>query len=186
MDDATAIRGCRAGDRQAFRHLVEAYQGQAIGHAVGILGNRDDARDAVQDAFIDAFQALSRFDLSRKFYPWFYVILRNRCYKLAGARTKRETESLDDPNILEPSTDAPREELLLLERALLELDPEDREIITLKHLDGLTYQELAERLQVPEGTVMSRLFHARKRLHARLTRTTSKAYEGLSNEHHRL
>ena len=178
MDDATAIRACRAGDRQAFRHLVEAYQGQAIGHAVGILGNREDARDAVQDAFIDAFQALNRFDLSRKFYPWFYVILRNRCYKLASARTKRETESLDDMNILDPSNDEPREEMLLLEHALLELDDEDREIITLRHLDGLTYQELAERLQIPAGTVMSRLFHARKRLLARLARTTSRASEG--------
>ncbi|MEK6302257.1 MAG: sigma-70 family RNA polymerase sigma factor [Acidobacteriota bacterium] len=178
MDDATAIRACRAGDRQAFRHLVEAYQGQAIGHALGILGNREDARDAVQDALMDAFQALNRFDLSRKFYPWFYVILRNRCYKLAGARTKRETESIEDTQILEPSTSAPREELLLLERALLELDAEDREIITLKHLDGLSYEELAERLQIPEGTVMSRLFHARKRLHARVTRTSSKTYEG--------
>jgi RNA polymerase sigma-70 factor (ECF subfamily) len=178
MDDATAIRGCRAGDRQAFRHLVETYQSQAIGHAFGILGNREDALDAVQDALIDAFQALNRFDLSRKFYPWFYVILRNRCYKLAGARAKRETESLEDTQILEPSTSVPREELLLLERALLELDAEDREIITLKHLDGLSYEELAVRLQIPEGTVMSRLFHARKRLHARVTRKYSKTYEG--------
>ena len=178
MDDATAIRSCRGGDRQAFRHLVETYQGQAIGQATGILGNRDDALDAVQDAFIDAYQALTRFDPARKFYPWFYVILRNRCYKLAAARTKRETESIEDTQILEPSTSVPHEELLLLERALMELDAEDREIITLKHLDGLSYQELAERLQIPEGTVMSRLFHARKRLHARMTRTSSKSYEG--------
>lgn len=178
MDDQTAIRACRAGDRQAFRHLVETYQNQAIGHAFGILGNREDARDAVQEALIDAFQALNRFDLSRKFYPWFYVILRNRCYKLAGARTKQETESIADTDLLEPSTGMPREELLLLQRALLELEAEEREIITLKHLDGLSYQELAERLQIPEGTVMSRLFHARKRLHARVTRTSSKIYEG--------
>ncbi|HSO76192.1 MAG TPA: sigma factor, partial [Blastocatellia bacterium] len=69
MDDATAIRSCRRGDRQAFRHLVETYQGQAIGQATGILGNRDDALDAVQDAFIDAYQALKRFDPARRFYP---------------------------------------------------------------------------------------------------------------------
>jgi RNA polymerase sigma-70 factor (ECF subfamily) len=69
----------------------------------------------------------------------------------------------------------PYEELLLLDRALLQLDPEDREIITLKHLDGLSYKELSERLSIPEGTVMSRLFHARRRLRERLTRTTSKA-----------
>jgi RNA polymerase sigma-70 factor (ECF subfamily) len=69
----------------------------------------------------------------------------------------------------------PYEELLLLDRALLQLDPEDREIITLKHLDGLSYKELSERLSIPEGTVMSRLFHARNRLRERLTRTSSKA-----------
>jgi len=179
MDDVAAIGACRAGDRQAFRHLVETYQAQAIGHAVGILGNREDALDAVQEAFMDAFRAMKRFDLSRKFYPWFYVILRNRCYKLTGARTKRETESIEDTQILEPSTSVPREELLLLERALLELEPADREIITLKHLDGLSYEELAERLQIPQGTVMSRLFHARKRLHVLMTRTSSKTYEEL-------
>ena len=175
MDDGAAIRACRAGDRQAFRHLVERYQAQAIGHAIGILGNREDAMDAVQDAFIDSFQSLNRFDLSRRFYPWFYIILRNRCYKSAAARTRQKTDSIEEAQILEPSASMPYEELFLLDRALLELDPEDREIITLKHLDGLTYEELAERLRIPEGTVMSRLFHARKRLRERLTRTSSKA-----------
>jgi RNA polymerase sigma-70 factor (ECF subfamily) len=166
MDDGDAIRACRAGDRQAFRHLVESYQAQAIGHAIGILGNREDALDAVQDAFIDAFQALNQFDLSRNFYPWFY--------KSAAARTSRKTDSIEEAEILEPSARMPYEELLLLDRALLQLDPEDREIITLKHLDGLSYKELSERLSIPEGTVMSRLFHARRRLRERLTRTSSK------------
>ncbi len=175
MDDGGAIRACRAGDRQAFRHLVERYQAQAIGHAIGILGNGEDALDAVQDAFIDAFQALNRFDLSRNFYPWFYIMLRNRCYKSAAARTRQKTDSIEEAEILEPSASMPYEELLLLDRALLQLDPEDREIITLKHLDGLSYKELSERLSIPEGTVMSRLFHARRRLRERLTRTSSKA-----------
>lgn len=175
MDDGDAIRACRAGDRQAFRHLVERYQAQAIGHAISILGNREDALDAVQDAFIDAFQALKRFDLSRNFYPWFYIILRNRCYKSAAARTRQKTDSIEDAEFLAPSASMPYEELILLDRALLQLDPEDREIITLKHLDGLSYKELSERLSIPEGTVMSRLFHARERLRERLTRTSSKA-----------
>ena len=174
MDDESAIRACRAGDRQAFRHLVEKYQGQAIGHAVGILGNREDALDAVQDAFIDAFQALNRFDLSRSFYPWFYVLLRNRCYKALAAVARQKTDSIEQAEILEPSEITPYEELLLLDRALRELDPQDREIITLKHLDGLSYEELSERLGIPAGTVMSRLFHARNRLRERLTRRSSK------------
>jgi RNA polymerase sigma-70 factor (ECF subfamily) len=175
MDDAAAIRTCRGGDRQAFRHLVERYQPQAIGHAIAILGNREDALDAVQEAFIDAFRALNRFDLSRSFYPWFYVLLRNRCYKSSAARTRLKTDSIEEAEILDQSEGMHYDELLLLDRALLQLDPEDREIITLKHLDGLSYEELSELLGIPAGTVMSRLFHARSRLRDRLTRTSSKA-----------
>jgi RNA polymerase sigma-70 factor, ECF subfamily len=175
MDDAAAIQTCRRGDRQAFRHLVEKYQAQAIGHAIGILGNREDALDAVQDAFIDAFQALKRFDVSRSFYPWFYVLLRNRCYKLSASRLRHKTESLEQAEILEPTETMSYENVLLLERGLRQLDPEDREIITLKHLDGLSYEELSERLGIPAGTIMSRLFHARSRLRQHLLRTSSKA-----------
>lgn len=88
MADKAAIERCRAGDKDAFRHVVERYQVEAIGHAAAILGNREDAMDAVQEAFIDSFRALDRIDLTRQFYPWFYIILRNRCYKLAAGRKR--------------------------------------------------------------------------------------------------
>ena len=170
MDDHAAIKRCRAGDNEAFRHVVERYQAEAIGHATAILGTHEDALDAVQEAFIDAFQALDRLDLSRRFYPWFYVILRNRCYKLAHSRKKRELSSSDEMEILAPAASIRPEESMLLEQAMLELPTEDRELITLRHLDGLSYQELAERLEVPQGTIMSRLYHARKKLRDRLAR----------------
>jgi len=170
MDDPTAIQNSRRGDSEAFRHLVERYQREAVGHAFAILGNREDALDAVQEAFIDAFQALDRFDLSRRFYPWFYTILRNCCYKLAASRRRRETSSTDELEMLAPMPDATSEETLLLERALRELSPQERELLTLRHLDGLSYEELAERLDVPQGTVMSRLYQARKHLRQRLAR----------------
>jgi len=176
MDDQTAIRICQAGDRQAFRHLVERYQNQAIGHAIAILGNREDARDALQDAFLDTFNALPRFDLGRQFYPWFYVILRNRCFKLAAGRKREGLDSSEEVEILAPTPSLRPEETMLLERMMLELKPEDRELITLKHLDGLSYEELAERLGVPLGTVMSRLFHARKRLREKLARHSFKGF----------
>ena len=96
MDDQEAIERCRAGDKEAFRHVVERYQTEAIGHAIAILGSREDAMDAVQEAFIDAFKALDRLDLTRRFYPWFYVILRNRCYKIAGGRKNRDMASVDE------------------------------------------------------------------------------------------
>ena len=179
MDDQTAIEKCRAGDKEAFRHLVNHYQAEAIGHAIAILGNREDALDAVQEAFIDCFRTLDRIDLQRPFYPWFYVILRNRCYKLGAGRKQQETSSSDDMEILAPTKGIQPEETMLLERAILELPPEDVELITLRHLDGLSYQELAERLQVPQGTIMSRLHHARKRLRDKLARHS---FTGLSGD----
>lgn len=175
MDDARSIQMCRAGDRDAFRHVVERYQKQALAHAAAILGNLDDAMDAAQEAFIDAFAAINKFDEARKFYPWFYVLLRNRCYKMIASRKRREAESLDETVIIAPEG-ALSEEAVSLDMALMELEPEDRELITLKHLDGLSYNELSERLQIPEGTVMSRLYHARKRLEAKLARRSTKSY----------
>ena len=124
--------------------------------------------DAVQEAFIDAYQALGRFDLARRFYPWFYIILRNRCYKLAAGRNKRAMDSTTEMEILTPVPAMRPEDAMLLEQALLELKDEERELITLRHLDGLSYEELAQRLEVPPGTIMSRLYHARKRLREKL------------------
>jgi RNA polymerase sigma-70 factor, ECF subfamily len=174
MEDPEAIRRCRAGDKDAFRYIVERYQAEAVGHAIAILADREDALDAVQEAFIDAYLALGRFESARRFYPWFYVILRNCCYKLAAKRAKRETSSLDDTEIVAPTKGLTAEDAALLERALLGLSPEERELITLRHLDGLSYQELAERLEIPDGTVMSRLYNARKRLKQKLARHSFK------------
>jgi RNA polymerase sigma-70 factor (ECF subfamily) len=168
MDDEIAIEKCKNGDREAFRHLVERYQRQAVSHATAILGGREDAPDAAQEAFIDAFRALKQFDNSRPFYPWFYVLLRNRCFKMSAR--KRETESLDETVIVAPNSPAQSEDIHALENALRSLDRDDREIVTLKYFDGLDYNELAERLQIPKGTVMSRLFHARRKLQAKLER----------------
>src|SRR4030095_16426021 len=136
MDDKPAIDKCRNGEHEAFRYLVELYQRQAVSHATGILGNREDALDAAQEAFIDAFRALKSFDEARPFYPWFYVLLRNRCYKMSARR--RETDSIDE-NVIVASNSTAREEAFALEEALLSLDRQDREIVTLKYFDGLSY-----------------------------------------------
>jgi RNA polymerase sigma-70 factor (ECF subfamily) len=166
MNDAEAIRRCQQGDREAFRYLVESYQRRAVGHATAILFNRDDAEDAVQEAFIDAFKAIGTFDTSRTFYQWFYVLLRNRCYKMTGRR--RHTESLDEALLLTAQPGMSEEMTLGLEKALHSLTREEREIVCLKYFDGLSYDELAMRLQIPRGTVMSRLFNARRRLQHKL------------------
>lgn len=167
MDDSAAIEKCLNGDKEAFRFLVESYQRQSVAHAVAILGNREDALDAVQEAFIDAYRALGSFDKTRRFYPWFYVLLRNRCFKQTARR--RENEAFGETEILAPQSGVSREERLSLETAMLALSKEEREIIALKYLDGLSYQEIADFLKIPRGTVMSRLFHARRNLQAKLT-----------------
>jgi RNA polymerase sigma-70 factor (ECF subfamily) len=168
MDDATTVQRCQEGDPDAFRTLVERYQGRALGHAMAITRNRDDAQDAVQEAFLNAHRALHTFDRRRVFYSWFYAILRNCCYKLL-ARRPLDAVDLVPLDLLE-SPGVPVDERLAIERALAALSPDDREIVTLRHLDGLSYAELAAVLGVPAGTVMSRLFHARRRLRDGLAR----------------
>lgn len=165
MDDAETIKSCQQGDREAFRHLVERYQKRAVAHALAILFDREDAEDAVQDAFIDAYKAIGTFDTSRQFYPWFYVLLRNRCYKMTVK--VRPTESLDEA--LLASSEREDDTRLALEKALRSLTREEREIVSLKYFNGLSYDELAAHLQIPRGTVMSRLFNARRRLQSKLT-----------------
>jgi RNA polymerase sigma-70 factor (ECF subfamily) len=139
-----------------------------MGHAIAILRNRQDAEDALQEAFVAAYRALDSFDDGRRFYPWFYTILRNCCWKLAARQGKQEASALEAVEILASKGGGSVEERLALEQALSELSPESREVLTLQHLDGLSYEELAGRLEIPAGTVMSRLFYARKELRERL------------------
>ncbi len=165
MDDAEAVRQCRAGHLEAFQHLVRRYQARALAHGRALTGNDADAADAAQDAFIDAFRNLHHFEIQREFYPWFYVLLRNRCFK-QRTRPGTRPESGPLPERQAPAVSA--EQAIDLHAALARLDRADRELVVLKHLDGWTYEELAVRLEIPPGTVMSRLFNARRRLLALL------------------
>jgi len=162
MDDADAIRRCRRGDVDAFRHVVQRHQRRALAHARALTRSSADAADMVQTAFLDAFRQLERFDESREFYPWFYVLLRNRCFK-ERARIANHAKVVVSAEIAARDV-VFTEDAYDLRNALGRLENDDREILVLKHLDGWTYDELAERLDIPRGTVMSRLFHARRRL----------------------
>ena len=162
MDDAEAVRQCRAGHVELFQHLVRRYQGRALAHGRALTGNDADAADAAQEAFIDAFRHLHQFDVRREFYPWFYVLLRHRCFK---QRTRPGTRPESGPlPEREAAQGPPAEQSFDLHAALARLDRADRELVVLKHLDGWTYEELAVRLEIPQGTVMSRLFSARRKL----------------------
>lgn len=167
------IRKCKGGDARFYEPLVRAYEPPGLRLAVAMLGNMEDARDALQDAFVKAYEALHRFDLRRPFGPWFYQILRNQCRDALRSRQARfRLEALDERLELRPADGergperarqkaAARE---LLWKALERIGDEHREILVLKELQGFRYNEIAKVLEIPEGTVASRLYHARRAL----------------------
>jgi RNA polymerase sigma-70 factor, ECF subfamily len=170
MDDAAAARACREGSVDAFRHFVDQYQGRALAHARLLTRNQADAADATQEAFLDAFRNLRAFDPDRPFYAWFYVLLRNRCFKQRSRRGTRAESGVASPPGIAPGMS---EQHLDLWRAIDRLSPDDAELVVLKHIEGWTYAELSKVLRVPPGTVMSRLFAARQRLQTWLSGETS-------------
>jgi RNA polymerase sigma-70 factor, ECF subfamily len=161
MDDVAAVRACRAGNVDAFRHFVDRYQARAMAHARLLTRNQADAADATQDAFVDAFRNLATFDAGREFYAWFYVLLRNRCFKQRTRAATRWESGVAVPPGVDPGISEAHVDLW---RAIHRLSPDDAELVVLKHLEGWTYQELSKALGLPSGTVMSRLYAARQRL----------------------
>lgn len=173
------IDRCQKGDREAFGPIVGAYKRRAFFTALGLLGDGDEAYDVSQEAFVRAFRAIRRFDNTKEFAPWFFRILRNLCSSALSRRSARKTESLDalaDAGLEFPAGERFRPDLLAerdetierVWRGLAALDTNSREVIVLKDLQGHRYREIAEILEIPVGTVMSRLFHARQRLKALL------------------
>ena len=167
------IRKCRAGDSRFYEPLVRAYEQPGLRLALGMLGNLEDAKDALQNAFVKAFEALARFDLKRPFGPWFFQILRNQCRdQLRSRKARFRLEALDERLELRPADpekgpERKRERAQareLLWGALEKIGEEHREILILKELQGFRYGEIATILEIPEGTVASRLFHARRAL----------------------
>ena len=167
------IRKCRTGDARFYEPLVRAYEPSGLRLAVAMLGNMEDAHDALQDAFVKAYEALHRFDPRRPFGPWFFQILRNHCRDMLRSRQARfKVETLDERLELRPADAEEGPERVrqrvaareLLWRGLEKIGEEHREILVLKELQGFRYNEIAKILDIPEGTVASRLFHARRAL----------------------
>lgn len=174
-EERRLIVAARKGDRAAYGRLVEAFRERCFAAALSLLNNEEDARDLSQDAFIKAYRALERFDLKRPFYPWLYRILRNGCLnhlKRHGSHRKVSLDALTEVSHLqfEAKTEDPVESIQAeqmaghLHEAIGQLKPEFREIILMKHFQEMTYEEIAQALGIPIGTVMSRLFHARRGL----------------------
>lgn len=164
-DDAALVGRCRAGDAKAFEVLVERHQRVLQSVAFRMLGNREDARDATQTAFVRVFEHLDGYDPDHKFFSWVYRILRNECLNVLRARRPTEPVSVELP-----AAGSPLESLEASERhrrvqtALLALPVEQREVVVLRHFAGLPYDEIGTTLGVPAKTVKSRLYAARQRL----------------------
>jgi RNA polymerase sigma-70 factor (ECF subfamily) len=168
-DDAAAVARCLGGETAAFEILVRRYQRGLFNVALRMLGNYEDARDTTQTAFIKAYEHLDSFDAAQRFFSWIYRILKNECLNVLRARRPFEPVSLDLP-----STGSPLGSLESTERqeavqaALLELTPDYREVIVLRHFTELSYEEIASTLGIPMKTVKSRLYTARQQLGALL------------------
>ncbi len=157
------IRRCRNGSRRAYEPLVRRYATWAEAFAFRRVGDREEARDLAQEAFVRAFHAMPRFRPGRPFLPWFLAILDNLCR--SEIRRRRPHLGLDE--VREPSNDGGMGDVarrLDVAEGLAALTEAQRQVVVLKDLEGRPHREVAARLGIPEGTVMSRLHFARRRL----------------------
>jgi RNA polymerase sigma-70 factor (ECF subfamily) len=164
-EDRTLVKQCLGGDSAAFRPLVEKYNGPLYRVAYRMLGDREEARDATQNAFIKAYRALGRYDSGHQFFSWVYRILVNECLNVLRARKPMVPleETLEQPGTPLDAVEA-SESRLQIRRALLQLPPEQREVILLRHFGDMSYAQVGLALGISENLVRSRLFGARQRL----------------------
>ena len=160
------VSRCLEGDGGAFGQLIDRYQRVLFNVSLRMVGNREDARDITQIVFLKAYENLGRFDRRYKFFSWVYRIMINE--SLNHLTRAKRMEPLDES--LESRRSGPEEECaqhLLsdsIQSALLELAPDYRQVIVLRHFVQLSYQEMSDVLEVPEKTVKSRLHTARRLL----------------------
>jgi RNA polymerase sigma-70 factor (ECF subfamily) len=182
--DLEVIQRIRDGDTEAFRLLVERYQGRAHRLALRVLRDDEAARDAVQDAFVKAYSALGRFEGRSSFFTWFYRLVMNQCLDAKRRDKSAREQAFEEGGGIElepeasfapvpevdgvsfaPAATLMRKELLAhLAEAALKLPEAARETLLLREVEGLSYAEIAKALGIPKGTVMSRLHYARRQM----------------------
>ena len=176
--ELSCIRQVLAGDVNAFEPLVSAHEKNAYNLALRMLGSAEDAEDAVQEAFLKAYRSLNDFRQDSRFSVWLYRIVSNLCLDQLRRRKRQAEQSLtvEDESGEETELDVPDESFspgALLERKLTReavrrgldaLPPEHRQILLLRELEGMSYEEIGRALSLEPGTAKSRIFRARKRL----------------------
>jgi len=176
--DAGLVSRSREGDKAAFSKLVSSYYEMVYAVCYGVLRNREAARDTAQEAFMKAWREISRFKGDSKFKTWIYRIAMNAA--IDAVRRRRPQVSLDAtdvsdeegqaPVIISDDRPGPREEASkdelkqMMARAVEQLSPDHRAILVLREWQGLSYEEIAETLELEMGTVMSRIHYAKKKL----------------------
>ncbi len=178
-DEALLIERAQRGDRVAFRALYERYHRRAYAVALGVVRDPADATDVVQDAFVKVYRHLDRFEGQAAFFTWLYRIVMNlsidrlRRRKVHNVEFDEGLAYADEAPVLSagsatlgaPVAEALRRELgQAIDAALERLPEHHRAVLILREIEDLDYEAIAQVLEIPKGTVMSRLFHARRKL----------------------
>jgi RNA polymerase sigma-70 factor (ECF subfamily) len=183
ISDEDLVRQARTGSEEAFAELVARYKDKIYNLGFRMLGNREEAEDVAQETFLHTYRALDSFRVEERFSPWIYKIASNLC--LDRLRKQRyAVASLDEP--VGPDGDIPQQvadwssspdkvyEISEIrqdtQRAISALPPKYKVVVVLRHLQDLTYDEIAKVLNIPQGTVKTRLFRAREILRRKLSR----------------
>jgi RNA polymerase sigma factor (sigma-70 family) len=170
MVDEAGVARFRQGDAEGVRAVYREYGRMVYAVAHRVLGDRQMAEEATQQAFVQAWRAAASFDPGRDLGPWLATIARRTAIDVYRREARRMHDPLEDITASDPAivTLPPSAEQVYdvweVRRAVDELPPEERDIVRLQHFDGLTHQEVADRLGIPLGTVKSRSYRAHQRL----------------------
>ena len=191
IDDAELVAAARRGDRDAFRTLFERYHRRAYALAFGVLRHQDDALDVVQDAFIKAHKYLDKFEGNSSFYTWLYRIVMNLAIDHLRKHRRVKPVELDEQHLEESAGDdallptilggnpgralMDKEIRARIDQALGELSDNHRAVLVMRELEGMSYEEMAQAMGCSKGTIMSRLFHARKNMQRQLVDLVDRA-----------
>ena len=176
MDKKLSAGTISKNKTKEFDVLVKDNMKRAYFSALGFLGSHDAAMDVSQEAFIRAYRNFNNYDTKRNFFTWYYKILRNLCLNFIRDNKNRkediflEHKTYEDPRNNPEQNLEEKEELEMLHIAINKLETGDREIIILREFEGYSYEQISEMLNLPAGTVMSRLYYARKKLAEKMKR----------------
>jgi RNA polymerase sigma-70 factor (ECF subfamily) len=164
--DEDLVQRTRAGDEEAYAVLVRRRYPRCLRYALHMLGNRADAEEAVQDAFVRAYRALDRYEERQRFEAWLFRILVNQCRTLGRRRGRRERSivSYEDPPAVAAPEDGDVHLRLELEHALQQLTPEYREALLLHHVEDQSYEDAARATGASVSALKMRVMRAREQL----------------------